>query len=1111
MRPIGKLSLLAALLPLTSLAQSPAIPAANTFSSEALVFEHFDTTYRMHADGTGERDLHVVLRIQSGAAVQQFGLLSFPYASAYESPLIKFIRVHKTDGSTVETPTSDAIDMSSEVSRQAPLYSDLKEKHIPVRSLSVGDTLEYEIDTLVNKAEAPGQFWGAHHFTPPGTIIVLSETLTLEVPAEKYVQVWGPNHKPTSADHDDLRTYTWTSSQLTPAPRRTPGDTSKLTPPKDPDEDADGRKIPSVAWTTFRSWPEVGDWYRSLALAQSAPTDALRARANEITANATTPDDQIRALYNFVSGHARYIGIDFGIGRYQPHSAAEVLANQYGDCKDKDTLLEALLRAKGFSTAPALIGAGVAPVPDVPSPAVFNHVITTISLPSGRIWLDSTPGAAPYRLLSTILRDQKALVIPADGPASLVTTPAETPYPFTARFEAQGALEASGKLTAKMTASYRNDDELIVRMLAHSIAPAEWDKASQYISANTGFGGTTSNTQFVNVDDDSQPILLKYDYTRSPFGDWDSLRIVPLFPALEFSNVDQDSAPDDDIQLGAPRKLVALSHIKLPDGYRADLPDPVHVTTDFATFDKTYRFDGHEITAERTIVILKRKLPKDDWKRYRAFTKDINLSGESWIQLIAPSKSSSHHETITKTIPVKPVIERPEKGNDKSVVVKIFPPQAEGDNAPSSQSSGETSASMAELLSEAQTHIRSQDWAGARDTLDRIKAKNPNQIGLWSLYAFLAEVADHNDEEAKADFRKEIALEPDNSILVGALANVENRTGQTSEARQTLQNFLAGHPDNLALSFNLSALQTQAADYAGALKTLEAAAEQNPDNRIIRIQIAESLYRLNRPYEAAAAAKSALDGVDDPGILNDAAYVLSEANSGLDIAESASRKSIDALDKITSSITAAEANTRAFGQSQLLVAAWDTLGWILYQEGKYDDAGPWLNAAWRASLRAEIGDHIGQLDEATDKKDAAVTAYTLAQGAIDKNVSPDVRNHILSSLQRLKMAGAKPGPANVPQALQDLRTYKVARPDGASGWGAFRFEIANTGVLEAIQMSGEKHLEALKPTLTAMKFPDLLPPGSKAHLLRSAVVSCSLGNTCEVVFVPDGGLQTESQ
>ena len=113
------------------------------------------------------------------------------------------------------------------------------------------------------------------------------------------------------------------------------------------------------------------------------------------------------------------------IGRYQPHTASEVLADQYGDCKDKDTLLEALLRAKGFSTSPALVGAGIAPVPEVPSPAMFNHVITTVNLPGGRIWLDSTPMVSPYRYLGAIIRDQKALVVPADGPATLETTPAK--------------------------------------------------------------------------------------------------------------------------------------------------------------------------------------------------------------------------------------------------------------------------------------------------------------------------------------------------------------------------------------------------------------------------------------------------------------------------------------------------------------------------------------------------------------------------------------------------------------------------------------------------------------------------------------------------------------
>ncbi len=525
-------------------AVAPAAPdSAHRFERESLVLERSETTVGMNADGTGERLVHILLRIQSQGAAQQFGVLSFGYASANETPHIRLVRVHKPDGSTVDTPADSAIDMSAEVSREAPLYSDLKEKHLPVRSLSVGDTLEYEFDTSIDKPEAPGQFWGANHFTPPGSVIVLDEVLNLEVPKDKYIQVWSPNHKPTITEHDGLRRYSWDVAQLVPAPQAgSAGDAAKPQPPKDPDEDADGRKLPSVAWTTFHNWAEVGDWYRALAMPRAQSSPNLLAKANEITRSARTPEEQIRAIYKYVASKTRYVGIDFGVGRYQPHEAAEVLANQYGDCKDKDTLLEALLRAKGFTTAPALIGAGIAPVSELPSPAVFNHVITTVDLPGGRIWLDSTPEVAPFRYLSAVLRDQKALIVPPNGPATLESTPAAAPYPFTERFEAVGTLDADGKLTSKMSATYHDDAEILVRAVARNVAPADWDKASQYVSSSTGFGGATSNSQFNNVDDLNQPIAVTYDYQRHPYGDWENRRIVPLLPALEFAALESDSA-----------------------------------------------------------------------------------------------------------------------------------------------------------------------------------------------------------------------------------------------------------------------------------------------------------------------------------------------------------------------------------------------------------------------------------------------------------------------------------------------------------------------------------------------------------------------------------------
>ena len=1111
-------ALFVSLLPLVSSAQkaAPAAkivppPATPSFSDQALVFERYDTTYRMHADGTGERDVHVVVRVQSQGAAQQFGVLTLIYASANETPTIQLVRVHKPDGTTVDTPSSDAMDMPAAVSREAPLYSDLKEKHLPVRSLSVGDTLEYQARFAIDKAEAPGQFWGAHHFTVPGSVIVLNETLTLEVPANKYVQVWSPNHKPTVSDHDGLRTYVWTVPQLIPTPKPNADDATQSTPPKDPDEDADSRKLPSVAWTTFHSWAEVGDWYRSLALSQSQPNDALRARADELTKDAKTPEDQIRALYEFVSTKTRYIGIDFGVGRYQPHSAAEVLANQYGNCKDKDTLLEALLHAKGFTTAPALIGAGIAPAPDVPSPAVFNHVITTVELPAGRIWLDSTPSVSPYRYLVSQIRDQKALLVPASAPAELATTPAAAPWPFTANFTANATLDADGKLAGHIQATYHDDDEIVVRALAIGIAPAEWDRASQYISSMTGFGGTTSNTQFKNADDANAPIVLSYDYSRHPYGDWKMLNIVPLLPVADFTVLDDDAKqPEKDIQLGAPRTLIATSTIVLPQGFRADVPDPVHVKTDFATFDKTYRFDGKQVVVERTIVVLKKKVARDDWKKYQAFTKDIGLSNEPWIPLLPPPTEPATppgSKSDSTSAPAKSVSAA--GGESKTVTVGSGPVTTS--SASSSVAVIPDNASVADLMTLAQSLLRNGDMGGAKEALDKVKAKNATEENLWSMYGFVAMLA-RNDDEAIADFRKEIAAHPDNPNAVGALAGLPARAGDSLGARQPISHYLDQH-QNVQLSLYLASLQNSAHDYNAALKTLQSAADQNPDDRHVLIQICNTLFLLKRNQEAAAAARTVINGTDDPELLNNAAYTLSETGIDLAAAEDASRRSISALEEKSATISAQEANSRTFAEAQLMVASWDTLGWILFREGKPEAAKPLVSATWRASLIAESADHLGQVDEALGHNDEALTAYTFASQALTANDTPDVRGHIHDSIARLKAAGAKaslpPGAANT----QDLRTWSLVRPSGVSGWGTFRIEITTTGVTDAQLMSGQQTVAGIKPSILAMKFPELLPPGSKAHLLRSAVVSCSEASDkkCDVVLVPDGGLQTEQQ
>jgi predicted Zn-dependent protease/transglutaminase-like putative cysteine protease len=1047
MRPISAVFVsLSVCLPWFCLAQSKANPQPDPYANEAIIWEHLDTTVHMHADGTGDRILHVTARLQSAGAVRQFSVVSLAFASAYETGNIDYLRVHKPDGTVVETPVADAIEMPAPVTQTAPLYSDLKEKQLPVRSLATGDVIEYQFRTTRTKAEAPGQFWGADHFLREAGI-VLAQTLTLEVPADKYLQVWDPNHSTTPTQHDGLRTYTWSSSQLELTPKSNDQAVKKI---NDPDEDADGRKLPSVAWTTFHNWEEVGNWYRSLALARSQPTPAVVSRANDLTREAKTPEDQVRALYDFVSTHIRYVGIDFGIGAIQPHAAEEVLANQYGDCKDKDTLLEALLRAKGFTTAPALIGADIAPVPDLPSPALFNHVITTVNLPSGRIWLDTTPEVAPYRVLYPAIRDEQALFVPATGAATLERTPAEPPYPYFERFEAVASLSKDGLLTSHMDMTMRSDSELGFRLLLQRAAPAQWDEAMQSVSRAMGFAGTVSNTD-MKQKDPAGPMRLSYDYTRPAFADWDNHRILPLFPALEITYIDREKAPDHDIDQGAPRRLEAITRIKLPEGFTPTLPDAVHVKRDYATFDQVYRVEKGELIVERTAVILKKKVPKADWKDYYAYTKALGAeSGENYITLNVPG--SGH------------------------------PPASEA-------------------IVKAGAEMKQGQWDAARQTLNAVRTSDPKTPYLMGMLAFLAQREGKNDEAIK-DYEAELSNHPDSTTqTVIALANLYVFQKRYSDAETLLLKYV--DRKEVILFVALASAQTRSGQFDAALATLQSGLAAHPDDMSIESMLPTALHKAHRDDEAVAIIKKALTSSNDANVLNTNAYLLSNIKLELPLAEASSRHSIEMLESSLAALTLQQVNDKDFGQTNLLAASWDTLGWILFQEGKAAEAEPYIRASWVNNANVIVGDHLAQVVEALGRRSEALKIDELALASEGPVAKAEESVEVKRNLERLRRAGVTSPVRDASQALQQMRTFHVGKPVGEAGSATFKLAIADDRIDESDLVNGPPELRAFSAKLNQLKVPGALPAGSKAHLFRDGILYCSSGTSaCEFVLAP---------
>ena len=102
-------------------------------------------------------------------------------------------------------------------------------------------------------------------------------------------------------------------------------------------------------------WTAIGDWYTTLASPSAQATPDLAAKAKELVAGQTDFTAKIQSIASYMQRNIRYVGIEIGIGGLQPHAADDVFRNRYGDCKDKATLLRAMLKSIGIHSTWVLV------------------------------------------------------------------------------------------------------------------------------------------------------------------------------------------------------------------------------------------------------------------------------------------------------------------------------------------------------------------------------------------------------------------------------------------------------------------------------------------------------------------------------------------------------------------------------------------------------------------------------------------------------------------------------------------------------------------------------------------------------------------------------------
>ncbi|MBK9035120.1 MAG: DUF3857 domain-containing protein [Myxococcales bacterium] len=371
-----------------------------------------DSTLTFDARGRVEARHRLVFAILAPSAIDNWGTLGLDWSPFYQDrPQVRG-RVVSPDGSVAEFDQSLIHDAPT-VSESPTVFSDRRDLSAPLPRLVVGAVVEEE---FVFTDREPLLAAGTLHWLPVRRgVPIRRKVLTVSAPTalKARVATRGPALavKPRTRVAGDRTIVTYDLANLATSVDSAPGVPSNYL------------ANPFAVVATGASWAAIAADYRAqveqrLAAGVPLPADL----------KAATPRATVDRIVAWVHAQVRYTGIELSDSAIIPVTPAETLARGFGDCKDKATLLVALLRAAGVTADVALLstGPGWDIDPALPGMGGFDHAIVRAVVDGKDLWIDATEDLLPAGQLPVRDQGRRALII-AKATRALTLTPVAAP------------------------------------------------------------------------------------------------------------------------------------------------------------------------------------------------------------------------------------------------------------------------------------------------------------------------------------------------------------------------------------------------------------------------------------------------------------------------------------------------------------------------------------------------------------------------------------------------------------------------------------------------------------------------------------------------------------
>src|SRR5687767_13259884 len=368
-----------------------------------------EAAHTFDASGGGVMTQRLVYRIANESAIDSWGSINAPWAPWYQERPTLQARVVTKDGTVHELDPKAIIEAPSP-EESLDIFSDNRVIRAPLPAVAVGSVVEQLITykskaSLYDAASSDIFFFGSYYPVHRARLVV-------DAPAELPLQFINQSRVEQTKQISDGR-------------QRIVYEGGPFPPRQDMEWDLpyDVAPLPWVGVSNATSWADLAKRYAVIVQKQLADAK-LDKQLREAVGKSTDRREVVAKALAWIQSRVRYAGVEVGESSVVPRTPQTVLANRYGDCKDKATLLVAMLRQAGLEAHVALLRAGEDfDVPrDLPGLGMFNHAIVVVGSGADQIWVDPTDEFARAGELPLMDQGRMALIA-SPKTTSLTATP----------------------------------------------------------------------------------------------------------------------------------------------------------------------------------------------------------------------------------------------------------------------------------------------------------------------------------------------------------------------------------------------------------------------------------------------------------------------------------------------------------------------------------------------------------------------------------------------------------------------------------------------------------------------------------------------------------------